>query len=228
MNDKIPETEPVEETGTPQPTAAEERAQVPGITRPSRWQRIRYALFNRQTRFGRFLRGLLRGVLLIGGLVGLGALAVYIFLYQPAARQAAAANEQIIQMRTQSGQTQQDLEKAQQALTNAQTQATDAQAQLQNAQAQTEIVRAMNAVSVARLALANKDNKAAASSLTDAQTALKKVQPVLEKHDPTQFSTLQAIFTLATNDLARDGKLADQDLARLLSELERADKNVSP
>ncbi len=223
-NDQPP-TAASSETGAPE-SSASDRARASEIKRPSAPQRVRYSLFSRETRAGRFLRALVRGILLVVGLLALGALAVYILLYRPTTQQLARDSRQATQVAGENQQAQQNLDKAQQNLADAQKQSQDAQAQLATEQSHVQVLRAMNAVLTARLAVAKNDKASAVSALQNAQTYLQQVQPLLEKRDATEATALQAIFTLAKTDLDRDLKLADQDLARLQSELDRAEQSL--
>jgi hypothetical protein len=175
---------------------------------------------------GRFLRALLRTLALIVGLFALGLLAAYLLLYRPAQQQLTSAHLQATQTAGQLQQARQDLSKAQQALQAAQDQVQQIQTRLEVEVAHGQVLRAMDAITQVRLAIQNKDKPAAVKNLDTAQGYLQAVQPLLEKRDPQEASTLQALFTLAKNDLDRDLKLASQDLDRLQSELERAEANL--
>jgi len=206
--------------------SAQERAKASELKGPSGSQKAAYTLFSRETRTGRFFRGLLRILALIVGLTALGALAVYILLYRPVDQQLRETRLQATQTAGQLEQAQQDLVRAQQSVNDSQTQEQDAQSRLDLELTRIGVLRMANTVTMARLALAKNDKAAAAAALGDAQAQLKKIQPQLEKLDPTQVSTLQALFTLSKTDLDRDFKLANQDLDRLMSELERLDQNL--
>jgi chromosome segregation ATPase len=185
-----------------------------------------YALFSPETRTGRFLRGLLRTLALIVGMFALGLLAGYLLLYRPTIQQLNGARVQATQTAGNLQKTRQDLATAQQDLQTAKSQVGDIQTKLDVEVARGQVLRAMNAVTLAQMAVMSNDKAAAVKNLDTAQGYMQAVQPVLEKRDAQQASTLQALFTLTKNDLDRDLKLAAQDMDRLQSELDRAENNI--
>lgn len=214
------------ETNSTEGMAEHERAKAGDLKSPTGFKRVQNSVFGRDTRFGRFLRALLRTVLLVVICAGLGALAVYYFLYRPMEQRFQQAQAQSGQMSTQLEQAQSDLTAAQKDLKDSQTQAEQAQSALDAEKTRVQVLRAAGAVTAAQLSVAKNDNAGAASALNNAQSALQKIQPQLQKLDATQVSTLQALFTLTKVDLDRDLKLAAQDLDRLKSELDRVDQNL--
>ena len=211
----------------PEETPPAAKVKAPSLKKPSFFERVRYSLFSPETRTGRFVRGALRTLGVIVVLAGLGALAVYALLYFPATQDLQAARQAATQSAAAAEQSRTDLSQAQQSVSAAQTQAASARTQLEAAQAREQVLRAMNAVLTARLAVSQNAPADAASALKTAQAALQPIQPQLDRLDSKEFSTLQALFTLANTDLSRDAKLAAQDLDRLQSELARVDKLLS-
>jgi hypothetical protein len=183
-------------------------------------------LFSANHRFGRFMRALGRGLVVVILLFGAGALVVELLVVQPLQKQYQALQTTATQSATDLQARQAQLEQARQGLTNAQGQTVDMQTQLETAQTRVTVLRASNQLTLARLAVANKDSAGAEKALAAADGFLKSILPQVEKIDADQAATLQALFTLAKNDIGRDQKLFNQDLDRLESELERLEKNL--
>jgi hypothetical protein len=219
--------QPEREQPAPQPDIpAAERPKAPDLKAPSGFRRILFNLFNPETRAGRFTRRLLRTLALVVGVFALGVLAAYLLLYRPVNQQLKETRSEATRAAGELDASQQDLTKARQDLKSAQGQAGQAQTTLEVELARGQVLRAMNSVTRAQLAILSGNKAGAVKSLDTAQGYLQAVQPLLEKRDPQQTSTLLALFTLAKNDLDRDLKLANQDLDRLQSELERAEANI--
>lgn len=211
----------------PKETPPAAKVKASSLKKPSFFERVRYSLFSSETRMGRFIRAALRTLVAIVILAGLGALAVYVLLYLPAAKNFQAVQQAATQSAAAAEQSQTDLNQVRQSLSAAQTQAASAKTQVETAQAREQVLRALNSVLTARLAVSQNALTDAASALKAAQAALQPIQPQLDELDSKEFSTLQTLFTLANNDLNRDAKLAAQDLDRLQSELTRLDKLLS-
>lgn len=227
-NPTEPSPETVETNVPSQPPVVEEtppaaKAKAIDLKQPEAPGRGGQSLFSRETRTGRFFRGLLRAVLIILVLLALGGLAVFWFLYRPAAQELTGMRQTATQAASDVMQSQGQLSTAQQTAKDAQSQASQVKTQLDSALLREQVLRAQNAALTARLALAQNNKTAAAGALKDAQNGLAKIQTQLNQLDSKEYSTLQALFTLTGVDLDRDAKLADQDLARLQSELNRLD-----
>jgi hypothetical protein len=203
-----------------------DRPKAPDLKAPSGSQRVLYSLISPETRTGRFVRGLLRTLALMVSLFALGLLAGYLLLYRPTVQQLEATRLQATQTAAELQKSRQNLSGAQQGQQTAQGQAVQAKTQLEIEVARVQVLRAINAVTQAQMAVQANNKAGAVKALDTAQGYLQAVQPLLEKRDSQQVSTLQALFTLAKNDLDRDIKLAGQDLDRLQSELQRADSGI--
>ncbi len=203
-----------------------DRPKAPDLKNPSGSQRVRYTLLSPETRTGRILRGTLRVLALVVGLFALGLLSAYLFLYRPTQQQLQDARLQATQSAAEIQKIRADLSGAQQDLRASQNQAEQAKAQLETEVAREQVLRAINAVTLAQMAVQGSNKAGAVKALDTAQGYLQAVLPLLQSRDSEQASVLQALFTLAKNDLDRDLKLAGQDLERLQSELQRAESNV--
>ncbi len=208
------------------PPPAAQRPRAPDLKTPSGARRIKYAILSPETRTGRFLRALLRALALIVGMFALGLLAGYLLLYRPAVQELNGAHLQATQTAGDLQKARQDLANTREDLQTAQDNVGKLQAQVDVEVARGQVLRALDAITLTRIAIQSSDKTAASKALDMAQGYLQAVQPTLEKRDAQQVTTLQALFTLAKNDLNRDLKLAGQDLDRLQSELERAEANV--
>lgn len=221
-----------EETASPAGASANttstsaERPKAPDLKGPSGAERVRYTLFSRETRSGRFLRALLRWATLAVVIFGLGFFTAYLLLFQPANQALTSTRQQSQQLSSDLEQAQKNADQAQQSQKSAQDQSTQAQTRLDTELTRVQVLRAANALTSAQMAVQGKDKAAALKSITTAETALKQVEPRLQKMDANQVSTLQALITLAKNDLNRDLALAAQDLTRLQAELSLADRNL--
>jgi hypothetical protein len=223
------ENSPQPDPEAPAPQAempASERAKAPDLKKPSGPRRILFSLFNPETRSGRFTRRLLRTLALIVGSFALGVLATYLLLYRPASQQLTDTRRQATQAGGDLQQANQTLTQARQDLQSAKSQAGQAQTKLEVELARSQVLRSMNALTQAQMAIQANNKAGAVKALDTARGYIQAVQPLLEKRDAQQASTLQALFTLAKNDIDRDLKLASQDLERLQSELERAEANI--
>ncbi len=223
------ENSPQPDREAPAPQAempASERAKAPELKTPSGARRILFTLFSPETLSGRFTRRLLRTLALIVGSFALGVLATYLLLYRPASQQLSETRRQATQSAGDLQQANQALTQARQDLQSAKSQAGQAQDKLEVELARSQVLRAMNALTQAQMALQANNKAGAVKALDTAQGYIQAVQPLLEKRDAQQTSTLQALFTLAKNDIDRDLKLTSQDLDRLQSELQRAEANV--
>jgi hypothetical protein len=183
-------------------------------------------LFSTNHRFGRFMRALGRGLVVVIILCSAGALAVEFLRVQPLQKQYQVLQTSATQSATDLQARQTQLEQANQGLTTARGQTVEMQTQLETEQTRVKVLRASNQLTLARLAVANKDTVGAEKALASADGYLKSILPQVEKIDADQAATLQALFTLAKNDISRDQKLFNQDLDRLESELQRLEKNL--
>lgn len=220
----IPETEsepPVDET-----SAARDRPQATEIKPPSAARRLRYNLFNRETRSGRFFRGLLRWLAILVILVGGTLLAGYLLFYQP-------LEDALNQVRASAAETTVDLERVQKELADSQADMRAAQAREKEAQerldvelTRVQLLRAVASLRTAHAAIEAEDQAAAEEAVTTAEETLANSQARFDRVDPNSSSTLQALFTLVRNGLDRDMATVVPDLERLIAELIRLDTEM--
>jgi hypothetical protein len=178
-------------------------------------------LFDPTTRFGRGMRAFTRGLGLVVGLYALGLLTTYVLLYQPMERRHRAAQAELDQMSAAVETLRGDLKLSQSSLAGSEQQRQTAADELARAQARVDGLNARALALETRLALARKDDAAARLALGDLEQALKTLKPAL---NTTGGESLDKVLALVKSDLSRDARLADEDLQRLLSELELIDQ----
>jgi hypothetical protein len=215
--------EPAPQETQPGPTPA----QAVDLPLPEKKERSWFArAFSTQSRFGRFLRVLGRALIVILVLVAAGGIAVEFLRVQPLKKEYQALQSSATQTAADLQARQAQLEQANQGLSTAQGQTGDIRTQLETEQARVKVLRVANQLTLARLAVANKDSAGAQKALGDAEGYLKTLLPQIEKIDANQSAMLSALFTLAKNDISRDQKLFNQDVDRLQSELDVVEKNL--
>lgn len=202
---------------------AGERPAAPSIKPPSGSRRFADRFFGPESRSGRFLRSLLRWTALTAALLLVGALAVYLLLYQPALRQLEQTRQQLAATTAELRQAQDDLAAAQQARDTSETRDEASQERLNLELTRVQVLRAKNSLAAAQVAVARKDKAAASKALDTAESTLEQTMTHLEKLDAAAPSTIKALFTLVRNDLGRDLTLAGQSIDRLSAELARLD-----
>lgn len=207
-------------------TTAAERPRAPEIKPPSAARRASNRVFGKETRAGRFFRGLLRGFLFAVIFFALGVAGTYFYLYRPLNRELEAARVRSTETSVDYQRAQTELERAQASQKDAQGIADDAQGRLTTELTRVQILRAVSSLKTAQIAIQANDKAAAVKAINTAEETLKAAKPRLDQVDTTAYSTLQALFTLVRNGLDRDLKIASQDMDRLLTELARMDNTL--
>ena len=212
-------SEPQSPPANPAVKAAQIAAEAPPPPKKGFLQR----LFDPTTRFGRGMRTFTRGLGLVVGLYALGLLTTYVLLFQPLERRHRAAQAELAQMSAAVETLRGDLKLSQSSLAGAEQQRRTAADELARAQARADGLNARALALETRLALARKDDAAARLALSDLEQALKTLKPAL---DTAGGESLDKVLALVKSDLSRDARLADEDLQRLLSELELIDQSL--
>lgn len=222
------EPEVVEEVIPEEPVSVHSRPQATEIKPPSATRRFGYNLFSRDTRSGRFFRGLLRAIALLIILAGGALLAGYLLFYQPLEdsmnQVSASATETAVDLQ----RSQKELEDTQASLRRAQQSEDEAVDRLEIEQARVQLLRAVASLRSAETAIQVGDQAAAEQSITEAEQTLEQSQERIEQIDPESSSNLQALFTLVRNGMDRDIEVASQDLTRLINELSRLETDLDP
>jgi hypothetical protein len=220
MNDETPSSD------APYIDENEDRPQAPEIKPPSARRRLSYTLFSRETRTGRFLRGLGRWLAVISLLIGLGILAAYLFFIRPLDQELQSARARADETAVDLQRAQRDLEAARSAEEAAVGRAERAQASLTTEVTRGQVLRALASLKDAQMAVQDEDKAAALRSLKASEDTLKQAQPRLNGVDGNATSTLQALFTLVRNGMERDIKTAAEDMDRLAAELVRLERGL--
>ncbi len=184
----------------------------PKRSRRSWFQRLMYGLFSPETRAGRFMRPFLRGVALFVGAFALGMLLTYVLILQPVSADLQTSQSQL-------AATKQQLQEAQSSLTSTKTensslnsQVTSLNQQVGSGKTRVHLLLLTTDVKNAQLALLNKDGPNAQKALEAAKQELTKIQPALEKLNPSVAEGIKLRLDLATSELIRDPKTAQSDL----------------
>jgi chromosome segregation ATPase len=166
---------------------------------------------------------LILGLIIFVGLIGIGALAVYVAIATPAEEQLQGMRVQATQTTVDLQRAQQDRDEAVQQRQEADTRAEEAEEQLAQEVTRNQVLRVMNAVITAQVAVVEEDSAEAGRALTTAENILRQAKPRLDQLDPSYTATFENLFSLARNDLERDLDFAAQDLERIRVELTRLD-----
>lgn len=180
------------------------------------------------SRFRRVIRSIFRWLAIIAGLFGLGLLAGFILLYQPAQHELADAKQRLNQSEQTAAQRQTDLEQAQADRENALKETNKAQSELKIANYRNQILVVMIGVNTARVALHNKDGAAAKSAIEQALFDLARAIPFLETQDKNRADVLKARLELAGKEIVSDPAAALADLDKLSSDLAELYKKLFP
>ena len=172
-------------------------------------------MFNPQTRFGRFMRGLTRFLGIVVGLFALGMLATYLLLYQPLAQQSAAQQAELAQDRQKISQAQQDLSAARQQVATLSASSGTLSNSVSLAKDRQSLLSALAAVNQARYHLAVGDLAAAHADLVEIPARL----AALASAPGAQVQDIRSRLDLATGEMDRDPKTALSDLGILADQL---------
>jgi hypothetical protein len=192
----------------------------------STFHRILQRIFGSETRVGRVVRPLLRALVLIVVVFALGVLAAYWRLVQPLQQQIGPMQQNYQQAQDELEKTRGSMESAWQQAETSDLLAQEAQSRLGVERTHGVLVRAMLAVADARQAALAGDLEAAGVKIGEAEQLASQIEPQMMALDARQVASIEAIVTLAKNDLDRDPALVVQDLDRLRAELAIMEKSL--
>ena len=220
---KPEETRPVEasqEQKTEQQPTAETPAVPPAVEKPKQGavSKVLNFLFSPQTRFGRFMRTLVRWLAAIVGLFALGLLVTYLLVYRPTQQQLDTTQGELKAVQQQLLDVQATLTSTQKGLQDAQSQYQQSQAALKKASLQIHLLWVLNYVNSARLALLNKDGGAAQNALNSAKSEMDAVMADLQTFDPAAANLISTRLSLVISEL-NDPPTAQADLDILYNKL---------
>lgn len=177
--------------------------------------------FNPESRFGRFNRRLLRSLVVVVCLFGLGVGSLYFLRYLPLQRQSA--------------QNQAALATAQASLDSLTREASTLQASsaaLQTAagmqELQVGLLRLKTQAALARAELLAHNPAGASAALESARKILAGLAPDLKRADPTLAETIQARLDLSLSEIKADPDTAASDLVILFTKLGEMENLLFP
>lgn len=207
----------MEETNNTSPEQkAEKSAQAVDLPIPEK----KSSLFSADTRFGRFLRDLVRALAIVVGLVGVGALLVVLLMVRPLQQAQNDLAMSATQTASDLDRRTADLEKTQKELRAANQHIQDVQTSMKNQQSGGDILQAENQLLRAQSALLEKDAQNARAYVDAAEEQLANILETIAKSDKNQADSIRALFTLIKGDIDRNPALFSQDVKRLLDELD--------
>lgn len=221
---------PQKETPQEQPIAAEQQPASPiqpaaETETPSQPESkgLLLFLFNPQTRLGRFMRRLVRGLAVFAVIFAIGFLTAYLLLYRPeraarmeALQQSANLEQQLNETKTELTKTAADLKTVQERYNTEKTRADKLTIRVQIAAVIQSALEAQNA-------LANRETGIARQAVNSAKSALEAVQPAIAEKNPALADDLMTRLQLAISEMERDPKTAQKDLSILVDTLEKVD-----
>jgi hypothetical protein len=183
-------------------------------------------MYDPETKFGRFMRGLTRALAVIVGLFALGVLVTYLMLYRPLADEASGLRTTLAQAQQKTDQLQQDLSKAQQDVLQLKKSNTDLTSSMQKAKGSQAVLTALNAVNLARYHLASGSAAEAKSALDAVPAALDDVAKATGAANAAQIADVRSRLALVLGEMGRDPQTAASDLSILVTQLTDLDKKL--
>jgi hypothetical protein len=216
-------------TGEPQPepggSAAEQEVKAaPETAQPKRSLLAR--MYDPQTKFGRFMRGLTRALAVVVGLFALGVLVTYLMLYRPLADEASVLRSQLAQAQQQAVQLQQDLGKAQQDILQLKKSNAELTTRMDQTRGSQAVLTALSAVNLARYHLASGKTADAKSALGAVPAALDDVAKAVGGSSAAQIADIRSRLSLASGEMERDPQTAASDLGILVTQLTDLGKKI--
>ena len=176
-------------------------------------------LLGADSRLGRVMRTILRWTAAVVGLFGLGLLAGYLLLYQPAQKGLDSSNQQIGQANDEISQLGGQVTGLQNTLATANKAVQTAQDELKKAQARNNLLVVIYDIANARTYLAQKDGAKLINTLDKTSTDLDAVQPYLLTVQKSLGDELKSRLETVRSVVIRDAQLAQSDLDNLYSAL---------
>jgi hypothetical protein len=194
--------------------------------RPGWLKRFLAFWFNPDSKLGRFNRSMLRWTAFISGFFALGMLSTYLLLYRPTLEQQQALNASLERSQKALMDAQVDLLETRQKVSRLEESEKTARSELERSQNRLLLLQWLNQTNAARAAVARRDGTAALDALRESRSLMEKLYPVIKNQNASQADALKALLDLAQADLARDTRLVQEDLDRLLKELTLLDQQM--
>jgi peptidoglycan hydrolase CwlO-like protein len=176
-------------------------------------------LFNKETRFGRFMRAASRWTALVLSLFALGLLAGYFLLYRPTQQslgQTQASYRQASQDLTAAQKKVEDLTATNTSLSN---QVLTLNQAVDRASQHVQLLQLVKTLQIARLSISNQDPVAARQMLVNSRTALNNLAAAIDKYVPGTSKTMQARLDLILSEIDQNQKTAGADVDVLVNQL---------
>ena len=193
--------------------------EVPEDKKPTIFKRGGMWLFNPESKFGRFNRGLVRGLGWFAASFLVGFLVAFFALYQPEKAALQQANETIAEQAGEVENAKGQLQTANDEIARLMDELKQMQADLDTQTLRGGLYAALSQVNAARVALFERDGVAAKEALKSAADDLAAVRAELEALDPAAAKAMLARLAVAENELARNPEIAKQDLEILSKDL---------
>lgn len=191
--------------------------------KPGWFKRFLKWLFNKETKFGRFMRHLALWV----GIFGLGILFSYIFLVRPRIQQVSMLNTNNQQTAAQLTESNQSLQSVEQELDSTKQDLAVTQSDLELASARFHLAKVSQYAVEAQLALANGQKVNAAEAINEAESELLSVRDYIAQDSPDVAQQMQDRLEAARSSITLDSKQAAADLNTLLILVEQQDRILS-
>jgi hypothetical protein len=209
-----------EPTGGQESQPPEEQPQEVKPARPSFLGRV----FNRETRFGRFMRTFTLIAALIVAFFGFGVLTGYYVLYRPVLADNNSLKTQVDNLTTQLNDTESTLNDTKASLATAQKNISDLQSQTQLDTFQINYLKVESDGLMVQIGLINKDGTAIKNALDQMQTDMNSLLPEVQNVDPNLAGLLSNRFDLISGEYVSDPKQAMTDLETFMTNLQGVQK----
>ncbi|MCC6146050.1 MAG: hypothetical protein IT308_00625 [Anaerolineaceae bacterium] len=220
-SEEIPAPDDDAEEFTPQPELPVEQEPQPESARPGFFKRSLKFLFDPETRFGRGVRAVTRGLGLAVGFFALGFLLAYLLLYRPVSQAWESAQLEASSLQTQLANAEETLKTTQNDL-----QKTKDRFSIQ--QTRIAVLSILDHAQSARLALsARNGGETAKEAITATVKALNQALPAIKVHDAELSSMLESRLKLISSEAAKDPSTAVADLNIFIKALQLFDQNLA-
>ena len=191
----------------PEPVGATEPSQKPKKT-------FSQVVFNKETGFGRFMRGLVKTIAAIVILVSVGLILGYFLFYKPLVDEHTLLKSDHQAAMTQVIDLQAELDKKSAGFIDLESDASIAQEQLETNETRVKFLQLKNSVMQARYLTLAKDGPGAREAVQTAQVLITDLQPGFEKlkAEADVLDVVDKRLALVLSELTSDPKTAQKDL----------------
>jgi len=185
-------------------------------------------VFNKETGFGRFMRGLVKTIAAIIILVSAGLILGYFLFYKPLADEHKLLKGDHEAAMTQIIDLQAELDKKSAGFVDLESDASAAQEMLEMTETRTSFLELKNSVLLARYLTTAKDGPGAREAIQTAQALIVELQPGFDKlqAEPDVLDTVDKRLALVLSELTSDPKTAQKDLETAYTRLLEIEETV--